>query len=587
MKKTKKLNKKNKKLNKKTRKHYFNKKGGVREKCIICNKTFHKSGTMGSLLMSSLYREELFEDHIKNHPICKYCNTTHLDVNTLIDHINREHPEKYNTAKKIKFGILNERNLLDELRNRNNIIVGYIPEFNLFYDKIDDADLKKTNTKSASTNISTKPLKTDLKSEEKNLQKELILKKQKEEAEMSEQQKKIAFAEEQRLLREAAEKRKKEKLELEEKERIANELVLKEQSKSLREQAQKEKKVAKRLAKDKIIAEQEMATMGAEEIISKEFNDNIKQAESVDEVIDIIENNNSKLSSAASEFIPSPKQEPLKLINILTEEDFHYLPYSKWYLAIKTIYPAMCGYTEAVDSNNIYKNISFFIIFLVGVINFRLNERGINLKIILKGGKASQMIMSEYKITKSDIFTDDVDILLVQEGIYDYNFLLNFANDFSGYINHFFNYQLSILVPPNPVLTNKNIVKISFVNSGLPRYIPLSDIDFKQIESEYLQGENIISSDSTWNVFEKQKNIYRYKLLYYHQRLEAFIAEKKYYLQIYTNIIQKKTETENCDCSDIQDPECSQICDYRNKMIDKFNKYITPLEELQQTINSK
>lgn len=582
MKKTKKLNKKNKKLNKKTRKHYFNKKGGVREKCIICNKTFHKSGTMGSLLMSSLYREELFEDHIKNHPICKYCNTTHLDVNTLIDHINREHPEKYNTAQKIKFGILNKKNLIDELRNKNHIIVGFVPDFNLFYDKIDNAVLKKTNAKP----VSTKPLKNDLKTEEKKIQKELNLKKQKEEAE-NVRTKKIALAEEQRLLREAAEKRKKEKLELEEKERIANELALKEQAQALREQAQREKKAAKRLAKDKIIAEQETAAMGAEEIISKEFNDNIKQAESVDEVIDIIENNNSKLSSAASEFIPSPKQEPLKLINILTEEDFHYLPYSKWYLAIKNIYPAMCGYTEAVDSNNIYKNISFFIIFLVGVINFRLDERGINLKIILKGGKASQMIMSEYKITKSDIFTDDVDILLVQEGIYDYKFLLNFANDFSGYINHFFNYQLSILVPPNPVLTNKNIVKISFVNSGLPRYIPLSDIDFKQIESEYLHGEHIISSNSTWNVFEKQKIIYRYKLLYYHQRLEAFIAEKKYYLEIYKNIIQKKTETENCDCSDIHDHECNQICDYRNKMLEKFNKYITPLEELQQTINSK
>ena len=79
---------------------------------------------------------------------------------------------------------------------------------------------------------------------------------------------------------------------------------------------------------------------------------------------------------------------------------------------------------------------------------------------------------------------------------------------------------------------DKNIVKISFVNNGLPKYIPLSDIDFKQIESEYLQGENIISSTSVWNVFEKQKNVYTYNLLFYHQSLEAFIGEKKYYLQI-------------------------------------------------------
>ena len=76
-------------------------------------------------------------------------------------------------------------------------------------------------------------------------------------------------------------------------------------------------------------------------------------------------------------------------------------------------------------------------------------------------------------------------------------------------------------------------------------------------------------------------------MLFYHQSLEAFIAEKKYYLQIYDNIIQKKNETENCDCADIHDHECSQICDYRNKMLDKFHKYINPLEQIQQTINNK
>ena len=48
------------------------------------------------------------------------------------------------------------------------------------------------------------------------------------------------------------------------------------------------------------------------------------------------------------------------------------------------------------------------------------------------------MLMSAHGIYNSDILTDDVDILLVQEGIYDYNFLLNFASDFAGFVNHFF-----------------------------------------------------------------------------------------------------------------------------------------------------
>ena len=564
---------------KKTSKRRFDKKGGVQERCDVCNVAFHKRGTVGAPPKSQLFGEQLFEDHILTHPICKYCNTKHLDINSLINHIKTEHPEKYNAAQKIKFGILNERNLIDELRNKNQTIVGYSPDFDLFYDKIDKANLENINSKPISKNVPTKPLKSDLKTEKK----EISLKKQQDESKILEQQK-IALAEEQRQLREAAERKKKEKLELQEKEGQA----LKEREQALKEQAQKEKKAAKKLAKEQ---EKESAAMGAEEIISKQFNDNIKQAESVDEVIDIIENNKNKLSAKASEFIPSQKQErqqeELKLINILDPKDFQYLPNSKWHLAIKKLYPAMSGFTEVVSANKNYMNISFFIIFLIGVINYRLNEKKINLKLILKGGKASQMIMSTNGINNADILTDDTDILLVQEGIYDYNFLLNFANEFAEFINYFFNYQLSILAPPNPVLTNKNIVKISFVNTGFPKYIPLSDIDFKQIESEYLQGENIISSTNVWNVVEKSKTVYTYNLLFYHQSLEAFIAEKKYYLKIYENIIQKKSDTEDCDCSNIHDYECSQICDYRNKMLDKFHKYINPLEQLQQTINSK
>jgi hypothetical protein len=583
---TKKINKRKKSKRhfnkKKTSKRRFDKKGGLQERCVVCNVAFHKRGTVGAPLKSQLFGEQLFEDHILTHPICKYCNTKHLDINSLINHIKLEHPEKYNTAQKIKFGILNERNLIDELRNKNSTIVGHSPDFDLFYDKIDKANLEKINSKPISKNVSTKPLKSDLKSEKKDIS----LKKQQDESKILEQNK-LALAEEQRQLREVAERKKKEKLELQEKEAQAlkeQAQALKEQAQALKAQALKEKKAAKKLAKDQ---EKELADMGAEEIISKQFNDNIKQAESVDEVIDIIENNKNKLSAAASEFIPSQKQEELKLINILDPKDFQYLPISKWHLAIKKLYPAMSGFTEVVHSNSNYINISYFIIFLIGIINFRLNAKKINLKLILKGGKASQMIMSINGINNTDILTDDTDILLVQEGIYDYNFLLNFAKEFAEFINYFFNYQLSLLVPPNPLLTNKNIVKISFINTGFPKYIPLSDIDFKQIESEYLQGENIINSTNVWNVVEKSKTLYTYNLLFYHQSLEAFIAEKKYYLKIYKNIIQKKSDTEDCDCANIHDYECSQICDYRNKMLDKFHKYINPLEQLQQTINNK
>ena len=108
--------KKNKKNTKrKTIKRRLKQKGGVQKKCDICGVAFHMTGTVGAPPKSQLYGAELFEDHIKSHPICKYCNTTLLDVNKLIDHIKLEHSDKYNAGQNIKFGILNERNLLDEL----------------------------------------------------------------------------------------------------------------------------------------------------------------------------------------------------------------------------------------------------------------------------------------------------------------------------------------------------------------------------------------------------------------------------------------------------------------------------------------
>jgi hypothetical protein len=86
----------------KTSKRRFNKKGGVQKKCDICGVAFHMTGTVGAPPKSQLFGAELFEDHIKTHPICKYCNAKHLDVNRLIEHIRLEHPDNYNTEDNIE-----------------------------------------------------------------------------------------------------------------------------------------------------------------------------------------------------------------------------------------------------------------------------------------------------------------------------------------------------------------------------------------------------------------------------------------------------------------------------------------------------
>jgi hypothetical protein len=232
MKQTKKINKKKIFNKKKTCKRRFNKKGGVQKKCDVCGIAFHMTGTLGAPPKSQLFGAELFEDHIKTHPICKYCNTKHLDVNRLIEHIRLEHPDNYNTAQKIKFGILNERNLLDELRNKNSSVLGQSPEFNLFYDAIE----KKINTKPVSKEVAKSEKKIDMRSK----QRENNNKKESEIAEQLESSRR-AIAEEQRLLREAAEKRKQEKLEAAEKEAQ----MLKEQAQALKKEKEKEKKLLK------------------------------------------------------------------------------------------------------------------------------------------------------------------------------------------------------------------------------------------------------------------------------------------------------------------------------------------------------
>jgi hypothetical protein len=552
---------KRKKFSKKTRltkKKRFGKRGGVRKNCPFCNKEF---------IIMSIY-DSNYDAHIKTHPKCKYCGSIFKDKNDLITHFLNNHKDKYDVANSI--------NLINELKN-NNL------DLNEFYTRIENKE--KSNEKKAAEKA--KKIEQE---EQKRLQIEKeAAKKIARQTAIAEQSKIKAEQEEQAKIKEEEERIRQSKIrsqkeaEKAEKERLSK--IKEEEEKEAKRleklEADRIKKATKRAAKDAIIAERELTSMGQEDELANQ----LRQAQNVEEVFEIVENN--VMSASVPEFIPTTFQQMLNLFTILTEEDLIYLNISKWYTAIQNLYPALKSYTLELNNNRDYKDVSYFIIFIIGVINNRLKEKNLDVKLILKGGKSAQMIMSEHGINNQSILSDDVDILLVKEGAYNYNYLLNFAEQIAVFINNFFNEQLSILIPPDPILTNPNIVKISFFDR---KYIPLSDIDFKNIDSEFFYPENIISNQKYWNVYDNNKNImYTYTLLYYHQSLEAFINEKKYYKEIYNNVIQKKSETENCDCSitEIHDNECKKICSYRNLMIEKFNKYILPLEQLLQMVNNK
>ncbi len=93
-------NSKNRRITKNKR---FGKRGGVQKECGVCGKWFHEFGTPGAPRDSK--DRNLYENHIDTHPICKYCNGHFLDLNTLSQHLQQQHPNKYAVADSIKYGI--------------------------------------------------------------------------------------------------------------------------------------------------------------------------------------------------------------------------------------------------------------------------------------------------------------------------------------------------------------------------------------------------------------------------------------------------------------------------------------------------
>lgn len=612
-------NKRNKKQNnikkRKTLKKRFSKKGGNENQtyCNVCNKWFFNVGKPVTSLDKN--NPNLYENHIKTHPMCKYCdNKQFLDINgqdrsreyqkpneypSLISHLETSHPEEYKLAQSIKYGINNEINLIDKLRNNDWSVIGSPPELKEFYKKIEDKqksiEQKEADNRLKAEKTEAEEAKKLAKKAEKEKQ-NLAKKKREEKARLEEEANwlaKEADKERQRVAREtaAAEKAEKERL--------------------LKEKEQQEKR--ERLARNL-----EVNTMGSEDILATEIEielrRNLIEAKTVEDVEEIIDNA-SNINESHEPIIS--KQEPIYINQLITQEDFNNLYFVDFFIAISKMYPAMTVFNTDVSSFIPYKNINYGILFIVGVINNKLNELDINLKLVLKGGKAAQMILTENKIdnkTNKLIKSNDIDILLTQDGIYDYDFLLNFASQLADFFEYFFNTfvndnVISTIKPPNKILENQNIVKISYkyldleVTSNritrktglvvgpnyIPRdfdytYIPLSDIDFKQVnvDNDFFSSENIVSSTNSW----KTKNGYKFNLLYYHQNLPTFIAEKEYYMSIYSNIIQQipnaKPGNPGCDCSLPNDDnnECKRICRYRDLMLEKFNKYIGPLKKL-------
>lgn len=619
-------NKKGIKHNKKTRK--YKGIGGAQEFCLVCKQyytKYDKSIKPGLCNCPNFQNNAYYEDHVRTHPFCDYCKTSHMNVSALADHIKQNHNEEYNIAKNIKTGFTTN-NLIDELKANNTPFIGVLPDLNLFYKKINDAkqdaakkaaEKAKKAEQEAAREAAEKAKKAKKEASEAN--KKMAKEAAKAKKEAAEEAERIQ-KEEQRIKREQAEAKKA----LVEKEKAIALAKEKEEKELALAKANKEKALA--LAKQN----EEKANMGIEDALAKGFaktlaieNDNmgiedaLAKAITVEDVIKIIES-----AEESHEEPQVPMQSPITLPPMVTTIDTSF--------AITKLFTPMIHFKpiniyEKYKKN--YKIINHCVVFYIGIINYFLKKQGKNLKFILKGGKAAQILQPNvlllpepapapvapvaslepapaaslmpppaplskreqenkmYEENKKkeqerciqNFCSNDIDILLVQDGMYDSGFLLSVAKQFAENIKTAFS-TISILDPSSPELTNKNIVKVSYIYPGtltknkeeyVNEYLPICDIDISENKSEYFN--DIIETYKTWN-----KNGFMYHLLYYHQSRESFIAEKRHYYDVYKEISHKMPDSEKvCDCSKHHvDAECKPTCSYRSVMLQKFKRYL-------------
>jgi hypothetical protein len=344
--------------------------------------------------------------------------------------------------------------------------------------------------------------------------------------------------EKKRLEKEQLEREQLEKKQLE-KERLENERIEKQRLK-------KERLENERLEKEQLEMQRlESELMNTEEsdrksyllTVAKEEEKKKKEKKDKDDIIRRFEERDLELKQAR--LIEQFNNEIISLFKKISRNFKNHfkvlLDSNKLVSIIKEIYPNILNYTDTIntlekDDKFLYKNYSFRLFIFIGMLNRFLKETVPDLKLVIKGGKAAQMILSPKPTL--ELKSDDIDVLVQHpDPLYAKIFSQHFALFFRDYIIND-PQSLSILLA-NPI--NPNVSKISFITK-YNRFVVISDIDSKPIERpEYF---NIIETEKSKdiNIVDKNKveTTYTFRLTYYHQNRESFIKEKKYYLNEYS-----------------------------------------------------
>lgn len=236
------------------------------------------------------------------------------------------------------------------------------------------------------------------------------------------------------------------------------------------------------------------------------------------------------------------------------------------------------------NKETINKTINFYcVVFLViGIINYKLEKYNQDYIIILKGGKALQVILSEMNFTtNTSIKSNDIDLIInpIDEKNYvkeKCEFLASIIciliqwilNPIQNMYNkeYYVSYKLPTINDEYPYVV-KLSHKIQYSdNYPDPKFTAIADFDFHQIEKKIFYS----------NLIHTRKKSLIGELVYIHQNLNDFLLEKIYF----TNLNMKLIENKN----DIYE-NINNIYENINLLKNKIDENIKNINKLKPKIN--
>ena len=205
---------------------------------------------------------------------------------------------------------------------------------------------------------------------------------------------------------------------------------------------------------------------------------------------------------------------------------------------ISTIMPSYQISQKFSEYNNIYyneiinrshydifksKNILAGILILIGILTHKFIQTNQDYVIIIKGGKAIQLLISNNNCV--EFASNDIDILLMHiNGLYDYNKLKNLSRQISLLIIWIFNMSNNIQIQPFVNYAYPYIDKISYVNQDGKYYTALVDIDFGIVTN------NIFYENLDITIYDHE---FFGKIMFKYQNINNLVFEKLFYVNHY------------------------------------------------------